>query len=107
MRWSVTGLWDSDWSTKPYEDTQPAEVCCTIPSKPSVVARMCELLLGPRVRHGGLGRVLEIGTGCIPGGCAEPAGPGEVYTLERLRGLYDKARDNLRPFRWPTCTAVW
>ena len=23
----------------------------------------------------------------------------EVYSIERLRGLHDKARDNLRPFR--------
>ncbi|MDB5966055.1 MAG: protein-L-isoaspartate(D-aspartate) O-methyltransferase, partial [Polaromonas sp.] len=25
----------------------------------------------------------------------------EVYSIERLRGLHDKARDNLRPFRLP------
>jgi protein-L-isoaspartate(D-aspartate) O-methyltransferase len=24
---------------------------------------------------------------------------GEVYSIERLRGLHDKARENLRPFR--------
>ena len=54
------------WSNQAYEDTSlPIGLGQTI-SKPSVVARMLELLFGgaPRARRGGLGRVLEIGTGC-------------------------------------------
>jgi protein-L-isoaspartate(D-aspartate) O-methyltransferase len=48
-----------------YEDTSlPIGLGQTI-SKPSVVARMTELLLGAEcARAAGLGRVLEIGTGC-------------------------------------------
>ena len=83
-----------------YEDTSlPIGLGQTI-SKPSVVARMCELLLGAEsARHGGLGRVLEIGTGCGYQAAVLSLLAREVYTLERLRGLHDKARDNLRPFR--------
>jgi protein-L-isoaspartate(D-aspartate) O-methyltransferase len=65
-----------------------------------VVARMIELLLGgQRDATGRLGRVLEIGTGC--GYQAAVLGQlcTEVYSIERLRGLHDKARETLRPFR--------
>ncbi|HWI80661.1 protein-L-isoaspartate(D-aspartate) O-methyltransferase [Ramlibacter sp.] len=83
-----------------YEDTSlPIGLAQTI-SKPSVVARMIELLLGdanaPR-----LGRVLEIGTGCGYQAAVLSQVAAEVYSIERLRGLHDKARDNLRPFRLP------
>ncbi len=83
-----------------YEDTSlPIGLGQTI-SKPSVVARMCELLLGAEgARAGGLGRVLEIGTGCGYQAAVLSLLAREVYTLERLRGLHDRARDNLRPFR--------
>ena len=61
---------------------------------------MCELLLGAEgARAGGLGRVLEIGTGCGYQAAVLSLLAREVYTLERLRGLHDRARDNLRPFR--------
>jgi protein-L-isoaspartate(D-aspartate) O-methyltransferase len=55
---------DSALVNQAYEDTSlPIGLAQTI-SKPSVVARMCELLLGAEsARAGGLGRVLEIGTG--------------------------------------------
>ena len=80
-----------------YEDTSlPIGLGQTI-SKPNVVARMMELL-----RHGlkgKLGRVLEIGTGCGYQAAVLSHLATEVYSIERLRGLHDKARANLRPLR--------
>ncbi|KQO25856.1 protein-L-isoaspartate O-methyltransferase [Acidovorax sp. Leaf76] len=91
---------DSALVNQAYEDTSlPIGLGQTI-SKPNVVARMCELLLGADIaRSGGLGRVLEIGTGCGYQAAVLSHLAREVYTLERLRGLHDKARSNLRPFR--------
>lgn len=91
---------DSALVNQAYEDTSlPIGLGQTI-SKPSVVARMCELLLGAEgARAGGLGRMLEIGTGCGYQAAVLSQLAREVYSLERLRGLHDKARDNLRPFR--------
>lgn len=91
---------DSALVNQAYEDTSlPIGLGQTI-SKPNVVARMCELLLGAEIaRSGGLGRVLEIGTGCGYQAAVLSHLAREVYTLERLRGLHDKARSNLRPFR--------
>jgi len=92
---------DSALAIQAYEDTSlPIGHGQTI-SKPSVVGRMIALLLageGARQR-GQLGRVLEIGTGCGYQAAVLSLLAREVYTLERLRGLHDKARDNLRPFR--------
>jgi protein-L-isoaspartate(D-aspartate) O-methyltransferase len=80
-----------------YEDTSlPIGLGQTI-SKPNVVARMMELL-----RHGvtgKLGRVLEIGTGCGYQAAVLSQLATEVYSIERLRGLHDKARENLRLLR--------
>ncbi|MBS0609980.1 MAG: protein-L-isoaspartate O-methyltransferase, partial [Proteobacteria bacterium] len=83
-----------------YEDTAlPIGLGQTI-SKPSVVARMTELLLGaPCVQARGLGRVLEIGTGCGYQAAVLARLAHEVYTIERLRALHEKARENLRPLR--------
>lgn len=91
---------DSALVNQAYEDTSlPIGLGQTI-SKPNVVARMCELLLGAEgARAGGLGRVLEIGTGCGYQAAVLSRMAREVYSVERLRGLHEKARDNLRPFR--------
>lgn len=91
---------DSALVNQAYEDTSlPIGLGQTI-SKPNVVARMCELLLGAEgARSGVLGRVLEIGTGCGYQAAVLSHLAREVYTIERLRGLHDKARSNLRPFR--------
>lgn len=91
---------DSALVNQAYEDTSlPIGMGQTI-SKPSIVARMCELLLGAEVaRTAGLGRVLEIGTGCGYQAAVLSLMAREVYTLERVRSLHEKARDNLRPFR--------
>lgn len=83
-----------------YEDTSlPIGLGQTI-SKPNVVARMLELLRqGAGSTEGKLGRVLEIGTGCGYQAALLGQLATEVYSIERLRGLHDKARENLRAFR--------
>lgn len=88
---------DSALVNQAYEDTSlPIGLGQTI-SKPSVVARMIELLLAGTTGH--LGRVLEIGTGCGYQAAVLSHVATEVYSVERLRGLHDKARENLRTFR--------
>ncbi len=91
---------DSALMNQAYEDTSlPIGLGQTI-SKPNVVARMIELLLGGRKDASGkLGRVLEIGTGCGYQAAVLSVVAAEVYSIERLRGLHEKARANLRPFR--------
>lgn len=92
---------DSGLANQAYEDTSlPIGWGQTI-SKPSVVARMAELLLGADiVRQGGMpARVLEIGTGCGYQAALLAQLAREVYSIERLRGLHEKAQANLRPFR--------
>ncbi len=88
---------DSALVNQAYEDTSlPIGLGQTI-SKPGVVARMAELLRDGA--QGKLGRVLEIGTGCGYQAAVLSFLAGEVYSIERLRGLHDKARDNLRHLR--------
>ncbi|MBI5274949.1 MAG: protein-L-isoaspartate(D-aspartate) O-methyltransferase [Burkholderiales bacterium] len=91
---------DSALANQSYEDTSlPIGLGQTI-SKPSVVARMIELLMaGQRTPGGRLGRVLEVGTGCGYQAAVLACVAIEVYSIERLRGLHEKARDNLRPLR--------
>ncbi|WP_332813556.1 protein-L-isoaspartate(D-aspartate) O-methyltransferase [Ramlibacter sp.] len=92
---------DSALVNQAYEDTSlPIGLGQTI-SKPSVVARMVELLLGAAPGQGRLGRVLEVGTGCGYQAAVLGQVACEVYSIERLRGLHEKARENLRPFRLP------
>ncbi len=80
-----------------YEDTSlPIGLGQTI-SKPGVVSRMAELLRNGAI--GRLGRVLEIGTGCGYQAAVLSLLANEVYSIERLRGLHDKARENLRYLR--------
>ncbi len=94
---------DTALAPQAYEDTSlPIGLGQTI-SKPNVVARMVELLLaghdparGPR-----MGRVLEIGTGCGYQAAVLSLVVREVYSIERLRGLHEKARENLRTLRLP------
>jgi protein-L-isoaspartate(D-aspartate) O-methyltransferase len=85
---------DSALVNQAYEDTSlPIGLGQTI-SKPGVVSRMLELLRNGTT--GKLGRVLEIGTGCGYQAAVLGMVADEVYTIERLRGLHDKAHDNLR-----------
>jgi protein-L-isoaspartate(D-aspartate) O-methyltransferase len=97
---------DSALVNQAYEDTSlPIGLGQTI-SKPSVVARMIELLLGAPALAGKpqerLGRVLEIGTGCGYQAAVLNHVATEVYSIERLRGLHERARANLRHFRLAT-----
>lgn len=91
---------DSALVNQAYEDTSlPIGLGQTI-SKPNVVARMIELLLqGQDEGAIKMGRVLEVGTGCGYQAAVLGRLAREVYSIERLRGLHDKARANLRPFR--------
>lgn len=73
-------------------------------SKPSVVARMIELLMRPKKE---LGKVLEIGTGCGYQAALLSLVAHEVYSIERIRPLHDLARAKLRPFRIPNLRLVY
>ncbi len=88
---------DTALANQAYEDTSlPIGWGQTI-SKPNVVARMIELLFEGKT--GPLGRVLEIGTGCGYQAAVLSHIAQEVYSIERVVGLYEKARENFRPFR--------
>ncbi|HET9978457.1 MAG TPA: protein-L-isoaspartate(D-aspartate) O-methyltransferase [Burkholderiaceae bacterium] len=65
-------------------------------SQPWVVARMIELLFEGRATDS-LGRVLEIGTGCGYQAAVLAALSRSVVSIERLRPLFDRARENLAP----------
>jgi protein-L-isoaspartate(D-aspartate) O-methyltransferase len=90
---------DSALAIQAYEDTSlPIGLGQTI-SKPGVVSRMIELLL--QVHAGKPQRLLEIGTGCGYQAAVLAQVATEVFSMERLRGLHEKARENLRPLRVP------
>jgi len=78
-----------------YEDTAlPINYGQTI-SQPYVVARMIEVLAAGRDGPRELGKVLEIGTGCGYQAAVLASIAREVYTVERIRQLHDRARRNL------------
>ena len=86
-----------------YEDTSlPIGQGQTI-SKPNVVARMISLLRqGKNLRvNGKLGRVLEIGTGCGYQAALLSRLATEVYSIERLGAMHERAVENLRHLRIP------
>lgn len=97
---------DSALVMQAYEDTSlPIGLGQTI-SKPSVVARMIELL---RARPGGpdLPRVLEIGTGCGYQAAVLVHVAERVVTIERLKGLHERALRQLAPLEWPGLELVY
>ena len=92
---------DAALVTQAYEDTSlPIGHGQTI-SKPSVVARMIELLRsGVNARAAGnLGKTLEIGTGCGYQAAVLARLSRQVISIERLKSLHDKARELLAPLR--------
>jgi protein-L-isoaspartate(D-aspartate) O-methyltransferase len=92
---------DPGLATQAYEDTSlPIGHGQTI-SKPSVVARMLELLFGAERASaaGDLGAVLEIGTGCGYQAALLAQLGKRVVSVERLKPLHDKARELLAPLR--------
>lgn len=83
-------------ASRAYEDTPlPIGHGQTI-SSPFIVALMTQLLL----ERGPAARVLEIGTGCGYQTAVLAKLVKEVYTLERIAPLMDKARRHLRELRF-------
>ncbi len=86
---------DEALASRAYEDMAlPLGFGQTI-SSPYTVARMLELLRS----SGKLGKVLEIGTGCGYQAAVLSRLAREVYSLERLAPLLNKARHHLRDAR--------
>jgi protein-L-isoaspartate(D-aspartate) O-methyltransferase len=76
-----------------YEDTALPLILGQTISQPYVVARMIELLLDGRES---LGKTLEVGAGCGYQAAVLGLLTRQVYAVERLAPLLDKARENLR-----------
>lgn len=93
---------DSALVGKAYEENSlPIGFGQTI-SKPSVVARMLSLVMQACAPQGAVrvpGRLLEVGTGCGYQAAVMSRLATEVYSIERVRGLHERARANLRPLR--------
>lgn len=84
-------------ASRAYEDTAlPIGLKQTI-SQPFIVARMIELLLAGRA----LGKTLEIGAGSGYQAAVLAQLAKDVYAVERIGPLLDKARANLRHLRLP------
>jgi len=80
-------------ASRAYEDTAlPLGMGQTI-SQPYIVARMVELLLKGR---SGLGKTLEIGAGCGYQAAVLAQLTNEVYAVERIGPLLEKAKANMR-----------
>ena len=78
-------------ASRAYEDTAlPIGFGQTI-SQPYVVARMIEMLIQERTPAS----VLEVGTGCGYQAAVLARVFREVYSLERIKGLHERARSNL------------
>jgi protein-L-isoaspartate(D-aspartate) O-methyltransferase len=85
---------DEALASRAYEDTAlPIGNSQTI-SQPYVVARMTEALLENQPR-----KVLEVGTGCGYQTAVLVSLGLEVYSIERIRALYDRARRVLGEIR--------
>jgi protein-L-isoaspartate(D-aspartate) O-methyltransferase len=86
---------DEAMASRAYDDVSlPINFNQTI-SQPYIVARMIEVL-----RNGQpLGKVLEIGTGCGYQAAVLAQLAREVYTVERIQPLYDRARRQLRDLK--------
>lgn len=100
---------DGALATQAYEDTSlPIGHGQTI-SKPSVIARMLELLCeGTNARRSGnLGAVLEIGTGCGYQAALLGELAVRVVSVERLKPLHERARERLAPLRGHRIRLVW
>lgn len=80
-------------ASRAYEDTALPLGCSQTISQPYVVARMIEAL-----RAGGreLGKTLEVGAGCGYQASVLAELADEVYAVERIAALLDRAKLNLR-----------
>ena len=82
-------------ASRAYEDTAlPIGFGQTI-SQPYVVARMAETLLAGKPP----GKILEVGTGCGYQAAVLAQLFPEVYSIERIKGLHERARANLLGLR--------
>lgn len=82
-------------ASRAYEDTAlPIGFSQTI-SQPYVVAKMIESLAAGRAGSRPLGKVLEVGTGCGYQAAVLAQLADEVYSVERIQALLDRARRNL------------
>lgn len=97
---------DEGLSSRAYDDTAlPIGHAQTI-SQPYVVGRMTELIIAELPVAPRLARVMEIGTGCGYQAAVLAQVVGEVYSIERIRALHERARDNLRALRVPNLRLV-
>jgi len=86
---------DEALAHRAYEDTAlPIGFNQTL-SQPYIVARMTELAL----QNGTPGRVLELGTGSGYQSAVLSRVSSEVYSIERIKPLLDKARQRLRTLK--------
>jgi len=87
---------DEALASRAYDDVSlPINFNQTI-SQPYIVARMIEVLCtAPDSLSRPLGRVLEIGTGCGYQAAVLAQVAREVYTVERIKPLYERARKQL------------
>jgi len=92
---------DAALASRAYDD-------CALPlghgqtiSQPYIVARSAELALGAMVAPK-TARVLEVGTGSGYAAAVFAQLFGEVFSVERVRALHERARVNLRPLRLAT-----
>jgi protein-L-isoaspartate(D-aspartate) O-methyltransferase len=86
---------DEALASRAYDDVSlPINYNQTI-SQPYIVARMIEVLRGPELLNRPLGRVLEIGTGCGYQAAVLAQVAREVYTVERIKPLYERAKKQL------------
>lgn len=89
---------DEGLASRAYEDAAlPIGYGQTI-SQPWVVARMISVVCENRVPS----RVLEVGAGCGYQAAVLAQLVRDVYAIERIRGLYDLAREHLRALKLST-----
>lgn len=89
---------DEALSHRAYEDVAlPIGYNQTI-SQPYIVAKMTETVLDnhPALVQGKLGNVLEVGTGCGYQTAIIASLAKKVYSVERIKPLLEKARNNIR-----------
>jgi protein-L-isoaspartate(D-aspartate) O-methyltransferase len=90
---------DEAMASRAYDDVSlPINFNQTI-SQPYIVARMIEVLRGPDPYNRPLERVLEIGTGCGYQAAVLAQLSREVYTVERIQPLYERAKKHLRDLK--------
>ena len=97
---------DEALASRAYEDTAlPIGQGQTI-SQPYIVARTIELAIDG-LQEPRQARVLEVGTGCGYAAAVLAHVVGDVVSIERVRALHERARDNLRALRLPNLRLVF